>query len=789
MMNLSKDILKNFDFDKILDQLSSACVCEVSREKMMELHPYTNPEAMNQRLQTVQQLFDFITFDGSLDLSGLSDLREIFQKIAIPGSVLSLYQVILLFNFLLLCEKTKRLQKATRIDEKYPLLTVFFNDIESYTSLIKKIKLICSPEGFILDSASPRLRDIRRRLNHLQAEVRTTIEKCLHNRDIAPFLQDATYTIRRGRYVIPIKSEFRGRIDGIVADYSSSGSSVFIEPKPILYLNNELEVLTIQEKDEIDTILLKLANDLRPYLSQLESSFQAMLELDILHAQSQLARKWRAHIPRVGEKDLIIKEGRHPLLGEKAVPFSLQISSDKKTMVISGPNAGGKTVLLKSLALIVYLAHCGIPVPVNPGSSLPFYHHLFVDIGDHQDIEQNLSTFTYRLSAFQESLTQLSSESLYLIDEIGAGTDPNEGSALAIGMIDFLGQQGATCIATTHYPLIKSYVSQHPAMISASMEFNPILFQPTYRLLVDEIGESYGIKIAENIGIPQPVIKIALQQLQKEWIDLNELIISNRKKNQELNIQLLEWQEKVKDATNRQREVVQLQEQLESQKKILIKDFQEKLTQYLKKTRDDISQLIGQLRKEKTLDESVYQELKERVDPKFYLTQELTWSPSEETIKDSPQAVFQAGEKVMVDIFQQEGEIISIDDLKNEATVVVNGRKCVLSINHLQKKSKEEEFSSSLQRSYSFQPSLNNVRNQIEIRMMKAEDAREKLDKYFDQVLLAGFKTVYIIHGKGEGILRKVTHEFLQDNPAVESYRNGLPEEGGLGVTVVILKD
>ncbi len=788
-MNLSKDILKNFDFDKILLQLSSACICENSRQKMMKIQPYSNPEDINQRSQTVQQFLEFITFDGDLDLTGLTDLGEVFQKIAIPGSILSLNQVILFFNFLLLCEKTKRLSRETKMKEKYPLLMVIFDAIESYTSLIKAIKNVCSPDGFILDTASPRLSEIRKRLSHLQEEIRITIERFLRNRDIVPFLQDTTYTIRRGRYVIPFKSEFRGRIDGIVVDYSSSGSSVFIEPKPILYLNNELEVLSIQEKDEIEAILLKLTNDIRPFLNQINSSYQALIELDILHAQSQLARKWRASIPLVGGKDLIIKEGRHPLLGEKAVPFSLHLSSDKKIMVISGPNAGGKTVLLKSMALIVYLAHCGIPVPVDPGSSLPFYHHLFVDIGDHQDIEQNLSTFTYRLSAFQESLSLLSSQSLYLIDEIGTGTDPNEGSALAIGIIDFLNQQGATCIATTHYPLIKSYVSQQPGMISASMEFNPLLFQPTYRLLIDEIGESYGIKIAEKIGIPHSIIKTALRQLQKEWIDLNELIIANRKKNQELNSLLSEWQKKVEENTLRQMEIVRLQDELESQKKILIKDFQEKLTQYLKKTRDEVSQLIGQLRKEKALDENVYQKLKERIIQNPNLKQELNWTSSSVSTNTSQQLVFQSGEKVKVDIFQNEAEILAIDNVKNEATVLVNGRKWVLSINHLQKKSSEEEAKTSQLLSYSFQPSFNKVSNQIEIRMMKVEEALDKLEKYFDQVLLAGFKTIYIIHGKGEGILRKVTQEFLQNHPAVESFRNGFPEEGGLGVTVVILKD
>ena len=787
-MKLSNDILKNFDFDKILIQLGSACVCEVSREKMSDLKPYSDPNQVNRRLQTVQQYIELVTFDGSLDLSGLTDLREIFQKVTISGSILSISQILILLDFCLLCEKIRHFQNETKIKGKYPFLSQYFEAIDNYLPLIKRMKAVCSPEGFILDTASDRLCELRKRLNRLQEEIRITIDSCLHSRDMAPLLQEATYTIRRGRYVVPIKSEFRGRIDGVVVDYSSSGSSVFIEPKPLMYLNNELEVLTIQEKDEIEAILQKLTADVRPFLKQLQSSFDALIELDLLQAQSRLARKWKASIPRVGEPDLSIKEGRHPLLGEKAVPFSLHFTPDKKIMVISGPNAGGKTVLLKSLALIVYLAHCGVPVPVSPGSSCPFYHHLFVDIGDHQDIEQNLSTFTYRLSAFQKSLSSVSAHSLYLIDEMGTGTDPNEGSALGIGMIDFLQHQGATCIATTHYPLIKNYVSQRTGMITASMEFNPVLFQPTYRLLIGEIGESYGIKIAEKLGIPSSIITTAIQQLQNDWIDLNELIISNRQKNQELNGLIADWKEKVEENTLRNLEVTRLQDELESQKKALLKDFQEKLAQFLKKTRDEISQLVGRLRREKTLDEAVYRELKEEMSQNFDRSEEISRIATAPLARSSYLS-YQVGEKVIVDIFQKEAEIIALDLMKHEATVLVNGRKVVIALDHLSKKTSSEEVPiSSSTLNYSYRSAARGVSNEIEIRMLKTEEAWEKLDKYFDQVLLVGYKTIYIIHGKGEGILRKMTHHYLQENPSVESFRVGLPEEGGMGVTVVTLK-
>ena len=787
-MKLSIDILKNFDFDKILNQLCSACFCEVSREKMIELAPAATASEANQRLQTVQQYFEMMTYDGALDFSGLTDLRGIFQKITIPGSILNISEILKLLDFCILCEKTRHFQNEKKLRGKYPLLADLFNRIENYSPLIKKIKTICSPEGFILDTASDTLFEIRKHLNRLQEEIHITIERCLRSRDLSSMLQETTYTIRRGRYVVPIKSEFRNRIDGVVVDYSSSGSSVFVEPRPILYLNNELEVLTIQEKDEIEIILQKLTADIRPELDRLRTSFDALITLDVLHAQSRLAQKWNAHCPTIGGSVLTIQGGRHPLLGEKAVPFSLHLSPENKIMVISGPNAGGKTVLLKSLALIIYLSYCGVPVPLQPGSTYPFYQHIFVDIGDHQDIEQNLSTFTYRLSAFQSSLPSVSTQSLYLIDEIGTGTDPTEGSALGIGMIEYLSQKGATCIATTHYPLIKNYISQHPGMITASMEFDPTRFQPTYHLLIGEVGESYGIKIAEKIGLPSSIINTAIEQLQTDWLDLNELIISNRQKHQELNALIAEWQEKAADYHTRNQQVRLLQEELENQKKALLKEFREELNQYIKKTRDEVAHLIGQLRKENTLNESIYQQFKKTMDQNLQLAEEITQhtSPIASQLSSPP---FQVGEKVMVDLFQKEAEIIAIDDVKNEATIIVNGRKVKITYDHLQKKPfSDASLSSNFSLGYSYRPSTPRVSNEIEIRMLKMEEAREKLDKYFDQALLAGYKTIFIIHGKGEGILRKMTHDYLRENPSVESFRLGLPEEGGLGVTVVTLK-
>ncbi|MEI6157859.1 MAG: endonuclease MutS2, partial [Atribacterota bacterium] len=451
-MKCPSDILKTFDFDKIVLKLCSLAVCPVTRELLARLEPAPTVEEANQRLTTVQQYQEMITFDGNIDFRGLSDLRTIYQKMSIAGSLLPGEEIIRFLDFLLLCERTRQFFLEKNLKNKYSLLQDLFLEIGHFEGWIKKINSIMAPDGQILDRASEKLFTIRKRIQQIHEKIRITIDALLRNRDLSPMMQDQTFTIRRGRYVIPIKSEFRHRVEGLVVDYSSSGSSVFIEPKSLLFLNNELEVLTIQEGEEIERILRHLTASLAPSLPDFEKAFQRLITLDSLQAKARLGQLWNADIPVIGGEELLIRKGRHPLLGERAVPFNLQLTPEKKIMIISGPNAGGKTVLLKSLALIVYLAICGVPVPVDRGSRIPFYQTLYIDIGDHQDIEQNLSTFSSRLLSLQSSLVQASKESLFLIDEIGAGTDPNEGSALGIGIISYLLEHGSTGVFTTHLP-------------------------------------------------------------------------------------------------------------------------------------------------------------------------------------------------------------------------------------------------------------------------------------------------------------------------------------------------
>ena len=548
-----------------------------------------------------------------------------------------------------------------------------------------------------------------------------------------------------------------------------------------LELDNELELNRLQEEEEIARLLRELTSELRPFLEEIKETYDALIYLDLLQAKANLGKSWKGKVPEWGEK-LVIRGGHHPLLGEKAVPFDLELSPDKSILVISGPNAGGKTVLLKSVALVVFLTFCGIPPPVEEGSSLPLYRYLFVDIGDHQDLENELSTFTYRLSSLKKALQEAESPALFLIDELGGGTDPEEGSALAIAILQYLQKRGVTTLVTTHLPAVKQYAFQEEGAIPASLAFDPRTLEPTYRLVVGEIGPSYGIHIAERVGIPAEIIQNAITIVDKREWEFNQLLLSLSQRREDLDRLAREYENKLRELREKEEELRQKEKELEKKREKIEKEEREEFADYLRQTQREISQLVGKLRKEERLDQEEYQKLKKRLGEEKKRWEEL----AKNVMVSSPEENWQEGETVIVDFLKQKGKIISLDFKKKEAVVEIEGRKVKTSFSHLEKTEKEED-DSPLFAAINSSP-VPQVKNQIEIRALRWEEAWEKLEKYFDQVIIAGFHTVYIIHGKGEGILREATHQFLRDNPYVESFRLGYPEEGGIGVTVVTLK-
>ncbi len=779
-IRLSPLVLETFDFDKIVERLVSFCSSSPTEELARSIAPFS-PEEVDLKTQEAREALDMIQFDGSLSLRGLPDLRSLFPRIEVVDASLSLENLMEVLRFFRLTLETREEARERKIKEKYPSLSFYFDKIKDFRPLVKKMEKVISKEGYILDTASDRLWELRKKAKILQNRIGRELEEMLNSSQLAPLLQDRNYTQRRGRYVIPLKIQYRNAIDGLIIDYSSSGSTVFIEPARILELDNELELNRLQEEEEIARLLRELTSELRPFLEEIKETYDALIYLDLLQAKANLGKSWKGKVPEWGEK-LVIRGGHHPLLGEKAVPFDLELSPDKSILVISGPNAGGKTVLLKSVALVVFLTFCGIPPPLEEGSSLPLYRYLFVDIGDHQDLENELSTFTYRLSSLKKALQEAESPALFLIDELGGGTDPEEGSALAIAILQYLQKRGVTTLVTTHLPAVKQYAFQEEGAIPASLAFDPRTLEPTYRLVVGEIGPSYGIHIAERVGIPAEIIQNAITMVDKREWEFNQLLLSLSQRREDLDRLAREYENKLRELREKEEELRHKEKELEKKREKIEKEEREEFADYLRQTQREISQLVGKLRKEERLDQEEYQKLKKRLGEEKKRWEEL----AKNVMVSSPEENWQEGETVIVDFLKQKGKIISLDFKKKEAVVEIEGRKVKTSFSHLEKTEKEEDDSPSFTAINS--SPLPQVKNQIEIRALRWEEAWEKLEKYFDQVIIAGFHTVYIIHGKGEGILREATHQFLHDNPYVESFRLGYPEEGGIGVTVVTLK-
>lgn len=778
-MKVSWNILKSFEYDKILELLSTFCVCPATQERVRALLPFSR-ELLPSYLEMVQELKDLMRFDGDIPFGDFPDIRPVLEVLRIQGARLSLEEARKVRQFLTLCREVRQFLKERTVEKKYPLLSSqYFQRIQDFSGVLRYAEKILSRDGQILDTASEKLWSIRRRKEEIQGRIEETLRSMLQDVKIVRLLQEPLFTVRKGRYVLPVKAQFRGMVKGFVVDYSASGSTLFVEPWSVAELWNEFEILEGLEEEEVLRILGAFTEVLRPYTLELRETFDCLVELDLARAKVRLGEQWRGEIPQVGGEKLSIREGRHPLLGERAVPFDLEIPKEYGVVVVSGPNGGGKTVLVKAVALLVVLTFCGIPAPLARNSSIPLYEHLFVDIGDHQDLESNLSTFTSRMIFLKEALGDVMPQSLFLIDELGAGTDPHEGAALGVALLEYLKEQGVTCIVTTHLPALREYALRKEGVIPASLSFDAETLQPTYRLIVGSVEGSYGIKIAERVGIPSEIVQGALRVLRKEEVELNELLLSLSRKREEARKLVDELAEKLSEVKRREGELENLRRSLEEERRRLTKTFRKEMVAYLQEKEQEIARLVGELRRKKELDEEKYRELRAILAEEHRKMDSLEEEPG--STED-----FQVGDRVFVDPLGH-GVVLGVDSKRREVLVEVGERKVRVAPERLRKEGREAtpEMSSVSVTTFT---AKERITNEIVIRALRAEEALTALEKYLDRAILAGFTTVYIIHGKGQGKLRQVTHEFLRNHPHVQDFRLGRPEEGGLGVTVVTLR-
>ena len=646
------------------------------------------------------------------------------------------------------------------------------------------------------DNASPALKDIRRSITRQNDAIRNRLNSIINSSDNRTYLQDAIVTVRDGRYVIPVKAEHRGRFQGIIHDQSATGATLFIEPQVIVNMNNELREMELKEKAEVERILAELSSAAAEHFHDITNNQKLLTALDIIFAKGKLSMVMGGEEPEVSEKGaLVLKDARHPLIDKKkVVPINIKLGDDYETLVVTGPNTGGKTVTLKTTGLLVLMAQSGLHIPAAGTSTLPVFDHVLADIGDEQSIEQSLSTFSSHMRNIVSILEEMKGNSLILLDELGAGTDPTEGAALAISILENLKARGAYTIATTHYNELKKYALSTKGVENGSMEFNVDTLSPTYRLMIGIPGKSNAFEISRKLGLPEHLIQRASRLLERgdiEFEDVISAIEEDKKKAEEerdeavlLNISMKKQKE----------ELDRRQALLEEKEKKIIHQAKEEARNILKEAREtanDVNRELRALNKIESLGER-----NRRFDKNRKRLKDAEDKFAEKMIKRVNQSPVKAdqlkiGDKVRVVTLDQPGEILSLPDSKGDLLVKVGMMKVSININDLMFMEEDSEMKNKQAGKYGtlYKSKAQNISISINVQGENLDDAVMDVDKYLDDAYIAGLKEVTIIHGRGEGILKDGLRKLFKRHKHVASYRKGNYNEGGDGVTIVTLKD
>lgn len=777
---------EKLDFLKIKNYIKRYSISEIAREKLDKLTPSSNISEIQHKLNLVSEIKRLIETDDPLPLYGFSDIRNILSKSAIQDSILQSNELLSVYNVLKVIRNIH--QYFTRREYIYPLLNQLISKLNINKILEYNIGKVIDENGLIRDDASNELKKLRREIIDKSDSLRKKMDTILKNVAAYGWAQEEIITTRDGRMVIPIKIENKNKIPGFVHSISSSGATVFIEPAETLEMNNEIRALQFQELREIEKILKEITNQIRLYKNELISNIEIIGEIDYLQAVANYSIEILGNAPEINSENYFnIIDGRHPILLMKhkrneVIPLNISIGKDIKSIVITGPNAGGKSVAIKTFGLLVLMLQSGLHIPVAPDSTMGIYEKLFVDIGDEQSIEADLSTFSSHLENLKIMLQNCDDKSLVIIDEIGAGTDPIEGSAIAQALLVELTNRSTHCLVTTHHGILKAFAHENVGMENAAMEFDHNTLKPTYRLIIGIPGSSYAIEMAKRIGLPEQFIKYANQFRTTNQQALENLLVHLEQKNQ---ILVREISEIGKERTKLESLIGEYDQKIKKLEKE-IKEIKLKALQEAKEIIFNANSLI-----EKTI-----QEIKEsnasrdsikKSHQSIKATQEyyLNTIKNEELNTNQSNENFNIGDVVRLKSSNEVGEIIEI--LKeNNFNVLFGNYKIKVNKNNLLK-AESKDIKSNKQK-ISYEISKEEIKNEIDIRGLMGEEAISILDKFIDRAILKGFHRVDIIHGKGTGALQKKVSEYLKSHPLVKNFRLGDWNEGGYGVTVVELR-
>ena len=787
--------LRVLEFPKILDMLRLYAVSDMGKEAAGELRPSGDMRRVEKLQAETEEALSVIAYTGGNPMSAFQDIRE-YITLSQVGSMLSMKALLEVAQVLTCLRAVRRALVTEREDT--PILTEMASAIATNRMLEEDILAAIISEEEMSDNASPELRDIRRHIRAVNDKVRDKLNAYLRSSAMQKYLSDTIVTVRNGRYVIPVKAEYRQYVPGLVHDQSGSGSTLFIEPMSVVEAGNELKELTLKERREIERILTEFTQRLAPDAPLIAQSIAVMAQLDVIFARAFLAREMKAVPPKLNQNGRIrLKQARHPLIDpDKVVPSDLWIGEDFTTLVITGPNTGGKTVTLKTVGLLTLMAQAGMQVPALFGSELAVFDEVFADIGDEQSIEQSLSTFSSHMTNIVAILKNRTKNSLVLFDELGAGTDPTEGAALAMSILEMLLREGVTTLATTHYSELKAFALSTPGVENASVEFDVNSLRPTYRLLIGVPGKSNAFEISRKLGLTEDIIQSASERLTRDQIRFEDVIA-----NAEYHRQIAEKERKLAEEahleTQRLRaEAEKARRELEGQRDEMIQKARAQAKSVLTKAQGEAERVISELKKARSaqmLKEHELHELRgvlqEGIDEVSDSIQPLSQAPGEK-----PKSL-KAGDRVMLLRLGTQGTVLTPPDAKGDFSVQAGAIKLKANLSEVTlaaEKPPEDPRKHRYEprRAPSTQISVSARRGEMEcdLRGMTTEEAIAQMELFLDGARLNGIRSVSIIHGKGTGALRSAVQSALKRIPDVASFRLGRYGEGEDGVTIVTLK-
>lgn len=791
---MNKKTLAKLEYNKIIEQLIEHASSFSGKELCRRLKPMTDISAIRSAQDETAAAFTRIVKKGRPSFSGCNPVNDSIRRLEI-GGVLGSGELLRICKLLETAGRARAYGRHDNADEMEDCLDGYFEQLNPVTILVNEIRRCIIDEDEISDDASPGLKHVRRAMNQINDKVHATLSNMV-NGSLRTYLQDPIITMRGDRYCIPVKAEYRSQVSGMIHDQSATGSTLFIEPMAVVKLNNDLKELYGQEQEEIQKVLARLSADAAEYTTEIHTCYTILRQLDFIFAKGALALDMNASQPIFNTEGRIhIREGRHPLLDKKnVVPITLTLGDTFDLLIVTGPNTGGKTVSLKTVGLFTLMGQAGLHIPALDRSELAVFHDVYADIGDEQSIEQSLSTFSSHMTNIVSFLKQVDEHSLVLFDELGAGTDPTEGAALATSILNHLHSRGIRTMATTHYSELKVYALSTPGVENASCEFDVETLRPTYRLLIGIPGKSNAFAIASRLGIPDYIIEDAKTHLTEQDESFEDILTNLETSRKTLDKERETIAAYKREIERLKMETSQKQEKLEAQRDRILREANEKAHAILEDAKETADETMRNFHKfgKANISATEMEKERERLRKKMAKTRSgMTPEPAKPKKQYKP-SDFKLGESVKVLSMNLTGSVVSLPDAKGNLDVQMGILRSKVNISDLEIIDEKPNYlQKTAKRTGKGKIKMNKsltVATEINLLGKTVDEAVAELDKYLDDASLAHLSSVRIVHGKGTGALRQGIHKYLKRQKHVKSFRLGAFGEGDAGVTIAELR-